>query len=202
MGSTFREPGCRASSGSMPAAFMAGMRRAYIQAQTIRVQVTSARAGVNIELKYTKRADDLARRVLDVVAASDAGDRVEYMSLSYEGAQEIRELDPDARVGFLSNVSIGNLTEANVDFLAVSTRAATETLISRAHDADMLVYVWTVNAPLEMALFIDRGVDGIITDAPELLNNVMAQLNELSLVERLLLRYGSESGLELGQSVQ
>jgi glycerophosphoryl diester phosphodiesterase len=124
------------------------------------------------------------------------------MSLSYVGTQEIRQLDPDATVGFLSNVSIGKLTDTNVDFLAVSSRAATRSLIGSAHDAGMLVYVWTVNTPREMALFIDRGVDGIITDVPQLLNDVMAELNDASLAERLLLRFSNEIGLELGESEQ
>ena len=66
-------------------------------------------AGVNIELKYSRREVNLTRRVLDVVSAAGAEDRVEYMSLSYDGTQELRRLDPGATVGFLSNVSIGNL---------------------------------------------------------------------------------------------
>lgn len=36
------------------------------------------------------------------------------------------------------------------------------------------VVVWTVNKPEDMAALIDRGVDGIITDRPDLLRKVMA----------------------------
>jgi len=53
-----------------------------------------------------------------------------------------------------------------------------------------------------MALFIDRGVDGIITDVPKLLNGVISQFNEASLAERLLLRFSNEIGLEPGESKQ
>jgi glycerophosphoryl diester phosphodiesterase len=166
------------------------------------LDATDGKAGVNIELKFTKRAVELTQRVLDVVKASGAGNRVEYMSLSYDGTQEIKQLAPDATVGFLSNVSIGNLVDTNVDFLAVSSRAATRNLIGSAQDAGMLVYVWTVNTPREMALFIDRGVDGIITDVPQLLNDVVAELNDASLAERLLLRFSNEIGLELVESEQ
>jgi glycerophosphoryl diester phosphodiesterase len=166
------------------------------------LDAAEGRAGVNIELKFTRRAVELTQRVLDVVKASGAEDRVEYMSLSYDGTQEIRQLAPDATVGFLSNVSIGNLIDTNVDFLAVSSRAATRNLIGGAHDAGMLVYVWTVNTPREMVMFIDRGVDGIITDVPQMLNDVMAKLNDSSLAERLLLRFSNEIGLEVVESAQ
>jgi glycerophosphoryl diester phosphodiesterase len=166
------------------------------------LDAAEGRAGVNIELKFTRRAIDLTQRVLDVVNTAGAQDRVEYMSLSYAGTQEIRQLAPDAAVGFLSNVSIGNLANTNVDFLAVSSRAATPRLIGRAHAAGKQIYVWTVNTPREMALFIDRGVDGIITDAPLLLNQVIGELNDASLAERLLLRFSNEVGLEIKESQQ
>jgi len=166
------------------------------------LDAANAKAGVNIELKLTSRSVNLPQRVLDAVKASGAQDRVEYMSLNYDVTQQIRQLDPDATVGFLSNVSIGNLTDTNVDFLAVSSRAATRNLIASAHNAGMLVYVWTVNTPREMALFIDRGVDGIITDVPQLLNDVIADLSNASLVERLLLRVSNKIGLELTESEQ
>jgi len=58
------------------------------------------------------------------------------------------------------------------------------------------------NVLSDMALFIDRGVDGIITDVPKLLNSVISQLNEASLAERLLLRFSNEIGLEPGESKQ
>jgi glycerophosphoryl diester phosphodiesterase len=166
------------------------------------LKAADGKAGVNIELKFTARAVNLTQRVLDVVREADARDRVEFMSLSYDGTQELKELDPEATVGFLSNVSIGNLADTNVEFLAVSSRTATRNFIANAQDAGKLVYVWTVNTPREMALFIDRGVDGIITDAPQLLNDVIDEMNASSLSERLLLRFSNEIGLEVGETEQ
>lgn len=166
------------------------------------LETAGNRAGVVIELKFTSRSINLAERVVSVVRNAGVQDSVEYMSLSYGGTQQIRQIDPDAVVGFLSNVSFGNLTDTNVDFLAVSTRTATRSMIARAHKANKRVYVWTVNTPREMALFIDRGVDGIITDAPLLLNQVKTQMDNATVVQRLLLKLGNEIGLELKQTVQ
>jgi glycerophosphoryl diester phosphodiesterase len=39
------------------------------------------------------------------------------------------------------------------------------------------VVVWTVNDPAEMAKLIDMGVDGIISDRPDILRQVAAQKN-------------------------
>ena len=38
----------------------------------------------------------------------------------------------------------------------------------RAHDAGLSVNVWTINDPKRMAELVDMGVDGLITDVPDI----------------------------------
>jgi len=47
--------------------------------------------------------------------------------------------------------------------------------IAEAHDLGLPVVVWTVNRPEDMARLIDLGVDGIISDRPDLLRAQAAQ---------------------------
>jgi glycerophosphoryl diester phosphodiesterase len=46
-------------------------------------------------------------------------------------------------------------------------------LVARAHDAGVRVIVWTVNEPTTMHRLLDHGVDGIISDRPDLLRDVL-----------------------------
>jgi glycerophosphoryl diester phosphodiesterase len=46
-------------------------------------------------------------------------------------------------------------------------------LIDAVHRAGAHIHLWTVNEPDDMRRFIDMGVDGIVTDRPDLLNEVM-----------------------------
>lgn len=46
-------------------------------------------------------------------------------------------------------------------------------LVAEAHELGLRVVVWTVNKPEDMARMIDLGVDGIISDRPDLLRQVV-----------------------------
>ena len=48
-------------------------------------------------------------------------------------------------------------------------------LISESHNLGLSVVVWTVNKPADMARLIDMGVDGIISDRPDLLRKIAGE---------------------------
>jgi glycerophosphoryl diester phosphodiesterase len=50
----------------------------------------------------------------------------------------------------------------------------TPELVAEAHAAGMAVIPWTVDDPATMSSLIDAGVDGIITDYPDRLRDVMS----------------------------
>jgi glycerophosphoryl diester phosphodiesterase len=54
------------------------------------------------------------------------------------------------------------------------TLVANEDFVNRAHDAGLTVIPWTINDPDVMNAQIDAGADGIITDYPTKLREVMA----------------------------
>jgi glycerophosphoryl diester phosphodiesterase len=55
-----------------------------------------------------------------------------------------------------------------------------DALVERAHDVGVRVVVWTVNDPSTMARLLDAGVDGIITDRPDLLRDVLISRGQWS----------------------
>ncbi len=86
-------------------------------------------------------------------------------------------------------------TSETVEFLAVSNRAEPDTayvppaefllvpaslvhdnFVATARSLDLRTYVFTVNDPVEMASFIEEGVDGILTDDPKLMTDVIQEL--------------------------
>lgn len=54
----------------------------------------------------------------------------------------------------------------------------TPTTIVRAHRRGLQVHVWTIDEPTEMNRLLDIGVDGLMTDRPQTLKDVLIARNE------------------------
>ncbi len=152
------------------------------------LKLCKGRIRVNIELKYYGAQQQLERRVGDIVDAIGMSEQVAVMSLDLNGIRKMRELRPDLIVGLLSSVSVGNLAELEVDFLALNARFASRRLIRHIHEQGKDVMVWTINDPIGMSAMVSRGVDVIITDEPALGRSLMEQREQLVPAERMLMQ--------------
>jgi glycerophosphoryl diester phosphodiesterase len=50
-----------------------------------------------------------------------------------------------------------------------------ERFVTAAHDRGLQVHVWTVDDPEECARMLDVGVDGVMTDRPAMLKELLEQ---------------------------
>jgi len=144
------------------------------------------KVGVFIELKYYGHDQRLEQRVVDIVEAAGMASDIVVMSLKYSGIQKIRALRPGWRIGLLTATALGDLTRLDADFLAVNTGLASSTFVSSAHRRGKDAYVWTVNERIDMARFISRGIDGLITDEPAAAREVRDAMAALDPGERLV----------------
>jgi glycerophosphoryl diester phosphodiesterase len=134
------------------------------------------RIGVNVELK-SEHDEDRARRTGAAVAGRIAarGDPAVYVSSFWWAAlSAARDRAPGVRRAFIFSDS------PDRDALIASSAAlglwaphpnrayVTAELVAAAHRASLRVNAWTVNDPLEIESFARLGVDGIMSDRPEL----------------------------------
>lgn len=151
------------------------------------LEAVKGRGKLMIELKYYGHDVDLESRVVRIVEEMDMASDVSVMSLKYDGVRKMQALRPDWRYGVLAATAIGDLAALEADFLAVNTGQASLQLIRRAHKQAKQIYVWTVDDPLTMSRMISMGVDGLITNEPELARQVMEARNKLATYQRLAL---------------
>ena len=83
--------------------------------------------------------------------------------------------DPTARGGAPGRPGPGlsGVVAAQVPVRFGRVRVITPGFIAVAHGAALEVHAWTIDDPAEMSRLLDLGVDGIMTDRPDLLRDVL-----------------------------
>jgi len=161
------------------------------------LEAAQGHAKVVIELKYYGHDQQLEQRVIDIVEELQMVEDTAIMSLKYDSIQKVKKLRPDWTVGLLSAQVLGDMRGLDADFLAVNMAMATSPFIRSNQAAGKKVFVWTVNDKMSMFRMMSLGVDGIITDEPELARQVIAERSELNSVERLLVNAAVLLGKDL-----
>ena len=160
------------------------------------------RTGVNIELKtfplhpgLTVDGAAMADRVMAVADAQCAADRIIVQSFDWRGPRHLRRTRPDVRVAWLTRAAIlpqartwwdgpdpsdhgGSVARAVAaeggPIWAPAHGDLTEQSLAEAHGLGLRVIPWTVNRAEDMRRLIGWGVDGLITDRPDIARRIMA----------------------------
>ena len=145
-------------------------------------------ARFNIDPKDDRVAEPLADAIKDTASVS----RICVSSFSDRRNQNISRLvgnnlcmgvGPSGvariRVGkFTKNSSVLNGQCVQVPVSMKGVPLITETFIKRVHSLGKAIHAWTINEPDEMRRLLDLGVDGIMTDKPQVLKDVLIHRNE------------------------
>jgi len=143
--------------------------------------VLSPTAGLSIEIK---QADPpLAAPVVTALRAAGVVDRTVLVSFLDATMAEARALAPELTTGLalgemLAFAGLDETTEASYVppgkvLQASYTQFDPAQTVARAHRLGMKVQFWTVNQPDDMASLIKLGADGIFTDDPATLLEVL-----------------------------
>lgn len=142
-----------------------------------------------IELKYYNSQPELVNEVINAIEENNIQEQSMIISLDSNEIKKVEKLAPHIKTGFVSAVTLGEVSQLPVNALMINKRKADAQLLRRARQQNMEVYVWTVNSQELMAEMIELGVDGIITDYPQLAVRVQEELTAMTAAERLLLRF-------------
>ncbi len=148
--------------------------------------LTKGRGRVVVELKSYGHSQRLEERVVEIVEAAGVENETIFMSLDHDMIRRLKQLRPSWTIGVLVAKAIGDVTTLGADFLAVEASLATRAFVRRAHRAGQDVYVWTVNDPAWMFASMANGVDGLITDLPDVAREAVERRGAMSDAQRVL----------------
>jgi glycerophosphoryl diester phosphodiesterase len=145
--------------------------------------------------------ETFASAVISVVRQEEMTGRVSIQSFDWRTLQAVQRIAPEMPTAYLSsqqhfldNIAAGSLTgspwTAGLQYrdhgsIPKMVKAAggktwspyhgdlTDTALKEAHALGLTVVVWTVNEPAQIRNLLDRSVDGIISDRPDLVRRIM-----------------------------
>ena len=144
--------------------------------------VRSTRAGLLLELKVPARYPGIEAEVVAAmhrfpgyVESAVAERRLVVQSFDYAAMNRHKALEPDVPVGLLGKPTPGELRELALwaDQVNPNHFAVDAAYVAQVHRLGMDCLVWTVNRVMAMRRVLDMGVDGIITNRPDVLQRVL-----------------------------
>jgi len=155
-------------------------------------EVATAFPGVPLNMDIKRTAPDVEpyeQLLADELRRLERTSSVVVASFSDAAIQAFRAIAPEVLTSAATNetaafyfaVAAGEVP-APAPFAALQVPATfgdvavvTESFVTAAHDQGVAVHVWTINERAEMERLLDLGVDGIISDTPTMLVEVLRE---------------------------
>ena len=141
------------------------------------IRLVKGKIKLNIEVKISENEPGIAQKVVDIVRAENFSKNCMITSFDMETVKTFKAIAPDLRTGLIFDKEYRpDVFEGNWDILSSNYKLVDAEFVRLAKKSGKKTYVWTVNEREEMLRLIRLGVDGIITDKPDLLKSVLAEI--------------------------
>lgn len=137
----------------------------------------------DIELKTSIiEYEGIEKKVVDLVHEFGLEDRINYSSFNHFTCQRIKELDPKAEIGLLTDTWLCNCADYAVSQHATTVNGSTyfcskPGIADELHAVGVKMMAWTPNTREELQALIDNHVDVLITNYPDLAAEVLGRHN-------------------------
>jgi glycerophosphoryl diester phosphodiesterase len=129
---------------------------------------------VNVELKTTELLyPGLAEKLLRLEREQSMQGRIIYSSFNHYSLLELKQIDPDAKIGLLYQYGLidpwvyARYVSAYAIHPYYSIIELLPETVARCRDDGIMVNVWPVNDPDMITLMYKCGVDAVMTDVPD-----------------------------------
>ena len=144
------------------------------------IEIKSAPEGDNV---FHPEVDEYARALYEVLKQNDVVTRTSIQSFDPRALEAAHNIDPavslvllvENRKGFQENL---NRLSFKPDIYSPNYKRVNKEMIKAAHGQKIQIIPWTVNEEKTMRKLVALGVDGLITDYPDLGISVLADIQQ------------------------
>ncbi|MEO2063880.1 MAG: glycerophosphodiester phosphodiesterase family protein [Christiangramia sp.] len=146
------------------------------------LDLIEGRCDINIELKGLNTAGPACRLIAEKIK-SGKWTYSNFIISSFQKNElfKVRQYDEQVPIGILSKASVPEAIELakklHASAIHPSLGIITRDNVKRCHEENLKVNVWTVNEYNDIQRMLEFGVDGIISDFPDRLNQPFLKLN-------------------------
>lgn len=138
------------------------------------IRLTKGKIKLNIEVKVPGNSPGIAQKVVDIIRSERIERECMVTSFEKPVIARVKEIAPNLATGFiLDEDHPQDIFDGNWEYVCSKRDIVDGPFVQMARQKGKKIFVWTVNHPEEMKKFIDLGVDGIITDVPDVLREVL-----------------------------
>ena len=101
-----------------------------------------------------------------------------YHSLDAPSVARLKEIRPDLNVGYTMAFAANEAPDTPADFIVVEQWTASDRIHESAKRAGLGFWVWTVNDEPSYREYLRNGVDGIVSDRPDLILEAREDMGE------------------------
>lgn len=139
---------------------------------------------LNVEAKTDLIHYDLEQDLLDLIKEYGVEDKIFISSFNHQCLNILQNLDNRFKYGALyeykkdyapeTNV-VEHAKKLNVYSINISQQLVSKEIVDLAHKNNIKVFVYTINKPNSMRKMIGFNVDGVFSDYPDLMNEILKE---------------------------
>lgn len=135
---------------------------------------------LNIEVKPNAATPELEAETLRIIREKGFENDCVITSQSYATLCKVKELAPEIPTGYILALGVGSYYDLPAaDFFSVESTFITSGMVQQVHLRGKTVSAWTVNREEDASDLLSLGVDDVITDKPEMVQQLMAEDTDL-----------------------
>lgn len=142
---------------------------------------------LNVEAKTDIIHYDLEQDLLNLINEFGIEDKIFISSFNHKCLNILQDLDNNFKYGALYEYEkdfapevnvVEHAKKLNVYSINISQELVTKEVVDLAHENGLKVFVYTVNKPNAMRKMIEFNVDGVFSDYPDLMNEIIKEYNQ------------------------
>ena len=137
------------------------------------IRFCRGKTGLAVEIKlHGHEQGDVVEKTMTMLQQNQYLEECIFLSLEYDLVEDINTRYPEATAGYCVYVNVGSLNPGilrtmKIDFVVIEESMVSSGNLYDLRGAWLPVYVWTVNDRANMQRYLELGVNGFITDYPD-----------------------------------